>query len=335
MKKYPPFVRHKRAKGRDYYYFDTGQRNERGRPILTRLPQPDDPSFGTALSRATAARTRREVTPAILTYSALADMFEKSREFDRLAAATKKSYRLYLDRGREICGIAPAAELSANDVRILRDRMADTPGAANQFIRVTGALYKWGRRRGYVQNEPTKDVDYLDQGEHEPWPEWLVERALSDPAVRLPVSLLYYTAQRIGDVVKMQWTDIRGGKIEVRQQKTGKALDIPIHADLRALLDETPKAGFHLLAKDNGAGWTASGLRTNLQRWAEAQGVKIVPHGLRKNAVNALLEAGCSAAETAAISGQTLQVIEHYAKRRDTGVLASAAIHRWENKRGR
>jgi hypothetical protein len=50
--------------------------------------------------------------------------------------------------------------------------------------------------------------------------------------------------------------------------------------------------------------------------------------------VNALLECGCSAAETAAISGQTLQLVEHYAKKRDQRKLASAAILKW-NKGGK
>lgn len=44
-----------------------------------------------------------------------------------------------------------------------------------------------------------------------------------------------------------------------------------------------------------------------------ALGIKTVPHGLRKNAVNALLEAGCTIAEVSAITGQTHQVVEHYA----------------------
>jgi hypothetical protein len=55
-----------------------------------------------------------------------------------------------------------------------------------------------------------------------------------------------------------------------------------------------------------------------------------VPHGLRKNAVNALLEAGCSAAEAASISGQSLQMVEHYAKQRAQARLADAAVLKWQ-----
>jgi hypothetical protein len=58
--------------------------------------------------------------------------------------------------------------------------------------------------------------------------------------------------------------------------------------------------------------------------------VKVVPHGLRKNAVNVLLEKGCTAAETAAISGQSLQMVEYYAKQRSQKKLGKVAMLKWQ-----
>jgi integrase len=78
-----------------------------------------------------------------------------------------------------------------------------------------------GKEARPCQSNPVKDVELLEQGEHEPWPEWLLERALLDKDVQLPVAILYYTAQRIGDVCRMRWSDIRAGAIELKQQKTG------------------------------------------------------------------------------------------------------------------
>ncbi|MEG8051008.1 hypothetical protein QP178_14425 [Sphingomonas aurantiaca] len=57
-----------------------------------------------------------------------------------------------------------------------------------------------------------------------------------------------------------------------------------------------------------------------------------MPHGLRKNAVIALLEAGCSTAETASVSGQSLQMVELYARQRNQSTLADSALARWESK---
>ena len=49
--------------------------------------------------------------------------------------------------------------------------------------------------------------------------------------------------------------------------------------------------------------------------------------------VNALLEVGCSTAEVAAITRQSFQMVEHYARDRDQELLGSAAILEWEAKR--
>ena len=57
----------------------------------------------------------------------------------------------------------------------------------------------------------------------------------------------------------------------------------------------------------------------------------LVFHGLRKSAVVMLLEAGCSDAEVAAITGQSRQMIEHYAKQINQKRLAASAILKWEH----
>jgi hypothetical protein len=57
---------------------------------------------------------------------------------------------------------------------------------------------------------------------------------------------------------------------------------------------------------------------------------RLVFHGLRMSAVVFLLEAGCSDAETAAITGQSRDMVEHYAKQVNQKRLAAAAILKWE-----
>jgi hypothetical protein len=54
---------------------------------------------------------------------------------------------------------------------------------------------------------------------------------------------------------------------------------------------------------------------------------------LRKNAVNALLEAGCSAAEVSAITGQSLEMVEHHPEKRQK-LFGGSAIRRGETKAG-
>lgn len=327
----PKHVRRKVSKGITYYYFDTGAKIG-GKAVLKRLPDLRDPDFGRMLAAAQGGRTKRTNIGGVLTIAGLADLYEKSPEFRGLAATTRRSYQGNLDKARKRLGIAPANELEPKDVRLVHDEMADQTGAANQFVRVLGSLYSWGRKRGHVSAKPTEGVELFDETPHEPWPEWLLEEALADPAVRLPVALLYYTAQRIGDVCKMRWSDARDGVVAVKQQKTKTPLLIPFHSELAKLLAAAPRGALTILSR-NGRKLREAALRETLQAWAAERGQEIVPHGLRKNAVIALLECGCSIAETAAISGQSLQMVEHYAKQRNQARLASAAILRWEGKR--
>ena len=132
----PKHVRKKVAKGKAYYYFDTGRANEAGRPLMVRLPDVRSPEFGAKLAALQGARTKRKGKEGALTLAFLADLFERSVEFRRLAPATQNSYRLYLKTARGRLGIAPADQLTPEDVMIVRDEMAETPGAANQLIRV-------------------------------------------------------------------------------------------------------------------------------------------------------------------------------------------------------
>ncbi len=337
MSRLPKGVRRKTAKGKEYLYFDTGQRTDAGKAILTPLPPLRDSGFSRAVSAAQTAKDRRVAVPHALTVAMLANAFEKSPTFGKFASKTRDSYSLYLGQIRERLGIAVAAELTAMDVVCVRDEMGDRPGAANQFVRTLGALYKWGRKNQRVTNNPVKDVEFFEGGEYEPWPDWLIDKALEsdDATVKLAVGLLYFTAQRIGDVSRLRWTDIRDGFLELEQQKTDTALSIPLHSTLRAILAEAPRSGIPILLR-NGEPWKPELLRRYLQKWAVGFGVKVVAHGLRKSAVNALLEAGCSVAETAAISGQSFQMVEHYGKKRNRKRLGTAAMYRWDdgNKAG-
>jgi integrase len=337
-------VKRTRAKGRTYLYFRTGQRDGRGREILAPLPLPKDPGFGDRYAALVAARSRREnarsSAAAELTVTAFCELYERSEHFRGLSAGSQRLYGISLRYFRKMLPTAPARELQRADIVRLVDGRADTPGAANSLLRAVNALYKWGRLRGHVENNPCRDIEELGVGEHEPWPEHIVTAALAAPddRVRLAVHLLLFTAQRIGDVVQMKWTDINTAtdgarRLIVKQQKTGRALEIPLHADLERELQRHKRELGYIIAGVQGRPLSQKTLRRDLQAFAAGLGTKIVPHGLRKNAVNALLEAGCSAAETAAISGQSLQMVEHYAKGRSQRKLGEAAILKWQGHR--
>lgn len=333
-----PHIKRTKAKGKEYLYFRTGKKDAKGKEILGRLPPAGDPGFGDSYASFLAARTRRERLGSELSVPKLCDLYERSQKFRGLAKGTQRLYCFGLDYFRKMLPTAPAALIERSDIAQLIDGRAETPGAANSLLRTINAMYKWARERGHVSNDPGKDVPVFDLGEHEPWPQHVLDAALAsdDALIRLTTNLLYFTALRIGDALALRWSDIRGGVIFVTPQKTQRTrgeMMIPIHQDLQAALAKEPRRGLTIITGRDGEPLSQQTVRDRMKEFAAKLGVKVVPHGLRKNAVNALLECGCSVAETAAISGQTLATIEHYAKKRAQGSMASAAILRWERNK--
>ena len=73
----------------------------------------------------------------------------------------------------------------------------------------------------------------------------------------------------------------------------------------------------------------AGRFRDWVQAFANENSGSLVPHGLRKNAVNGLLKAECSTAKVSSITGQSLQIVEQYAKQRNQARMATAAVLKW------
>ena len=89
---------------------------------------------------------------------------------------------------------------------------------------------------------------------------------------RLAFALLLYTAQRRADVIRMGPQHVRDGVLTVRQQKTGTTLAIPVHSDLRVILDATPGSHLTFLTTSLGA-YTANNFTEQFRKWCDAAGL--------------------------------------------------------------
>jgi integrase len=323
------WLRKKLAKGRTYYYFDAGRDGD-GRRLLTPLPHIKDPRFGDCYARAQAGRTQRKNRQGLLTLDGLIRLYEKSPEFRGLSEASKMSYSRYLARANALMrknGVSwPVKAIERKDVSALRDTMAETPGAASQAVRALGALFAWAVENGHATANPAKGVRLFKSSPHLEWPEDLLEEAIADPQIGMAVALFYFTGQRINEVVRMAWSDVSGDHMRVFVQKTKQHIRVAILPELADMLSRQEKTAVTILTNANGQPWSQSGLRQKLQDWGKVRGHKLVPHGLRKNAVNSLFEAGCTAAEVSGITDQSIGMLEHYSKGRNKLRLGQAAV---------
>ena len=69
---------------------------------------------------------------------------------------------------------------------------------------------------------------------------------------RLALAMGLFTGQRRSDVLRMGRQHIHKSMLSVKQQKTGAELRIPVHPDLRTIIDATPGEHLTLLVTRTG-----------------------------------------------------------------------------------
>jgi integrase len=146
---------------------------------------------------------------------------------------------------------------------------------------------------------------------------------------RLALALLLYTAQRRSDVVRMGRQHVRHGALSVRQQKTGRALEIPVHPALQTVLDATPSHHLTFLTTQGGKPFSPAGFTNWFRDVCNEAGLPrgTSAHGLRKAACRRLAEAGCSANLIAAVSGhRSLREVQRYTEAADQARMARSAM---------
>jgi len=122
---------------------------------------------------------------------------------------------------------------------------------------------------------------------------------------------------------------VRGGVLIVRQQKTGRVLEIPIHPKLAEILAATEGNNLTFLVTGNGKPFSAAGFGNLFRQWCDEAGIPkhCSAHGLRKAACRRLAEAGCSEHEISAISGHaSLSEVQRYTRAANQARMAKAAM---------
>jgi len=238
-----------------------------------------------------------------------------------LAPETKRTRRNILERFRAEHGDKRSALLKREHVNVMFAKKAATRFAARNWLKTVRALMQFAVAEGLLAADPTAGIKNLS-GKTDGFRTWNEDDIAAFEArhpigtrERLALALLVNTAQRRGDVVRMGRQHIRNGLIEVKQQKTGTKLAIPIHPDLQAVLDATPSGHLTFLTTSFGKPFAAAGFTNWFREACNAAGLPrgTSAHGLRKAACRRLAEAGCSANVIAAISGhKSLSEVERY-----------------------
>jgi integrase len=259
------------------------------------------------------------------------EAYQASPKYRGLAEATRREYDRYMRTLAEAIGEHEPGELLPVHVAEFRDALGETPAKANAYVRAIAALYRWGRERGFASSNPAEAITKLAIGTHEPWPQWAWDLAIAGLREELKIACLLgrYTSQRLGDVLRMKLSDVGPDGIEVKQQKTGKVLTIPILAELAPVITEAKRRGrIFIVSRPDGSPFTVDQFHAMWGREMVKDGLKRIKaaglsfHGLRKRFAVDAANAGASGKEIGSFTGQSLPVVEHYTKGADQKILA-------------
>ncbi|MDJ0626865.1 MAG: tyrosine-type recombinase/integrase [Rhodobacter sp.] len=251
------------------------------------------------------------------------DRYERSPEFTGLAPRTKADYRKHLGFLADKIGHLEPKNIERHHVIAWRDAWAKkSPHRANYRLRVLRIIMERAIDFGLLPTggNRVKDVSEVkyEKQERQPWPDVLVAaaRRSADGRTVLLFELLIGTGQRIGDVLKMKWSDFDGEAISVRQGKTRTKLWIPAPRKLLKALGGAPRRSVFILTNHAGTGpWSyrgAADAMMKLRRQVGAEAFDI--HSLRYTATAELARVGLGDDQIMAITGhKTQRMVQLYA----------------------
>jgi hypothetical protein len=331
----PKYVQQIVSGGREYFYFQKGRGSGTPGPRLKLPKGPHDVEFWTAYKACLGSEP-----PTARTFDALIAAYKLAPEFTKKAEATQRDYSRYLNVVSTVWGKLHVGDVRPKHVLQLRDAWAETPVAANHLLSVLKMLINWGIPREFSETNPCIHVPKLEVQEDgaRPWPAWaygLIEEHAREDMQRA-VLLARYTGQRQADVLRMGPEHVEDGGIFVVQQKTGKQLWLPLHADLKGAVASwssspyvhTPK-GERYTPDRFRAAWTRMMNDTPAGR-IRREGFTF--HVLRASSCEKLREVGCSDSEIEAITGMSQAMIRRYLRFANQRGLAKAAMGRVEGR---
>lgn len=317
----PYIEKNKSRHGRMRYYFRfEGQR-------VCRLP--DDPDSQAFSERYWEARNKIESgdvpkpAPKTLPGHPLPNSFRwlgveyvKSDAFQRLDETTRAKRRQIIDAmmlepvkpgSDKIFADMPLKFMSAENVRVLRDRKASTPFAADERLKVLRQMFDTTRpgRDHKPQRIMRENVARLvepfrlkTEGHHtitdDEIARYVQHHGPRSKAV-LALVLMMYTGMRVSDLQAVGPQHRRGNALRFRVFKGRKraptVLDIPLHPVLDMVLGWHKVASLNYMMTDHGHPFSIKGLSQRVSKWFDqADLTHCTAHSVRKGLATALAE---------------------------------------------
>lgn len=351
LRTYKYVVRDRDRHGRWRYYL-----RRPGHPKIRLRAKPGssefDQEYQAAILTSAAARPD-EGDPHTLRW--LVKRYVKSAEFQRLSESTQRVRELILEHVIEeasspgsavLFGECPLTRMSPKLVRVLRDRKAKFPHAANNRVKIVRRMFRWGVENELLESNPAVDVAALhapSTGHHT----WIEEEIALFEArwpigskERLAFALLRYLGIRRSDVVRLGRQHLRDGVLRFTTKKGARrnavSLELPMPVQLCAIIEQSTTGDLAFLVTDHGLAFTAAGFGGWFrERCDDAELPHCSAHGLRKAAATALADAGATPHQLMAWFGwKSIKEAERYTRAANQKKLAASVVPLIEGKGG-
>jgi site-specific recombinase XerD len=239
---------------------------------------------------------------------------------------------------KEIYANFPIDRLTTKALRVLRDRKADRPEAANNRVKVLRGLFKWAVADEFIITNPARDLTMIKTAS-DGWHSWTLDEVAAyemrhplGSKARLALCLLLFAGLRRSDAVQIGHQNIQGGVLRFRQHKGRNrypiTIEIPVLPPLAEAIAATPVGDVTFLETEAGQPFSIAGFGNWFRdRCDEAALPQCSAHGLRKAGATRAAENGATAHQLMSMFGwKTLQEAEHYTKAAERRLLAASGM---------
>lgn len=285
-----------------------------------------------------------EETYPVNTVGWVIDSYKSTDKYKKLAEGTKRYYDKHMDDFKDLGAFIP---LSFFDRGMIIDFVEtyESVGDQRKTAAVLRNLYKRATYKGVVTENLANNLEISTTPPRTLiWPQPIIDefdKALQKhnevQCMTLAFYLHVYTAQRPSDVLKMLWSDYDGEKIKCIQQKTKKHVAIPVHSELKRILDaakEIATSPYIVELNQQQLPYIKFNRFFREIRQIACIDPEYQTRDLRRTAMVRMAEAGAEIQDIAAVSGHTIenttQILETYLPR--TYFMAQRAIKLWEEK---
>lgn len=333
----PHLQRHATRHGKVVWYVRIG----RGRRIRIR-GEYGSAEFEADYHAAIAAEPRGEKgAPSTGTLSWLVARYRETIAWSKLSAATRRQRENIFRHVIETAGTEPISKITSATILAGRERRAETPAQARNFLDAMRGLFSWAHEAQHVRVDPTVGVKNPPRKTGPGFAMWSEEQMAAyerrwpiGTRQRVWLDVLAYTGLRRGDAVRLGRPHVRDRIATIKTEKSGfmMTVTLPILPVLAATLAAGPCGDLTYIAGANGKPMTKELFGNAFREACNKAGVPGSAHGVRKIAATRAAQNGATVAQLEAIfgwSGGTMAM--HYTREADRVRLATEAMHKLGN----